>query len=60
MYINFVNYKGGINNLIVVSDNKGNYATSQKDVKTAIKNYKRRIKKWQIENRLKQEYAQWI
>lgn len=45
MYINFVNYKGGINNLIVVSDNNGNFSTSQKDVKTAIKNYKRKIKK---------------
>lgn len=51
MYINFVNYKGGINNLIVVSDNKGNYATSQKDVKTAVKNYKRKIKKCHINQR---------
>ena len=43
MYINYVNYKGGINNLCVVSDNKGNYARSTKSKEQAIKNFKKRF-----------------
>lgn len=45
MYVSFKNYKGGINNLIVISDEKGIYATSLKDVKTALKNYERKLKR---------------
>lgn len=44
MYITYKNYKGGINNLIVVSDDKGRFATSLISIEQAIKNYKRKIK----------------
>lgn len=42
MTVSYRNYKGGINNLIVVSDDKGNTATSTKDLQQAIKNLKRK------------------
>lgn len=45
MYITYKNYNGGINNLIIVSDNKGIFATSLISVTQAIKNYKRKIKR---------------
>ena len=41
VYTNFVNYKGGINNLIVCFDNFGISGKSQKDVQTAYRNYLR-------------------
>lgn len=40
-YTSFENYKGGINNLIVVSDNYGNRGTSLKSPQAAYKNYLR-------------------
>lgn len=46
MFINYYNYKGGINNLIVVSDNKGICGRSIKDKETAIKNYLKNLKKY--------------
>lgn len=45
MYINYVHYKGGINNLCVVSDEKGRFATSLKGKDAAIKNYKKKYRK---------------
>lgn len=45
MFVTYKNYKGGINNLIVVSDNKGRFATSLISIEQAIKNYKRKIKR---------------
>lgn len=45
MYVSFKNYKGGINNLIVVSNDNGIYATSLKDIKTALRNYERKLKR---------------
>ena len=42
MYIKYMNYKGGINNLIVVFDLAGVYATSTKSKEQAIKNYRRK------------------
>ena len=41
VYTNFINYKGGVNNLIICFDNFGIRGTSQKDVQTAYKNYLR-------------------
>lgn len=41
MFISYKNYKGGINNLIVASDNAGNVGTSQKSVDQALKNLER-------------------
>lgn len=49
MYINYVNYNGGINNLCTVFDNMGRYASSTKGKEQAIKNFKRKykeIKQW--------------
>lgn len=43
MIINYVNYRGGINNLCVVSDN-GYTARSTKGKDTAIQNLKRKLK----------------
>ena len=45
VYTSFHNYKGGINNLIVVSDDCGNRGTSQKTVQAAYKNYLRNMKR---------------
>ena len=45
MFITYKNYKGGINNLCVVSDAMGNYATSLKGKDQAIKNYKKKVRK---------------
>lgn len=39
MFIKYENYKGGINNLIVVFDLAGIYATSLKSKEQEIKNY---------------------
>lgn len=44
MYINYINYKGGINNLCIVADNAGRYATSTKGKEQALKNFKRKYK----------------
>lgn len=44
MFINYVNYKGGINNLCVVFDNKGRTVHSTKGKDQAIKNFKRKYK----------------
>ena len=48
LYISYHNYKGGINNLIVVSDKNGNRATSQKDIGQAKKNYKAMIRRAKV------------
>lgn len=45
IYTSFENYKGGINNLIVVSDNYGNRGTSTKSPQAAYKNYLRNRKR---------------
>ena len=46
MFITYKNYKSGINNLCVVFDVMGNYATSLKKNKAqAIKNYKKKVRK---------------
>ena len=45
MLIKYVNYKGGVNNLIVVFDAQGVYATSLKSKEQAIKNYNRKKNK---------------
>lgn len=42
----YKNYNGGINNLCVVSDANGNYATSLKSKEQAVKNYIRKVKKF--------------
>ena len=42
MFISYANYKGGINNLIIVRDDAGNVATSLKSLDQAIKNLKRK------------------
>ena len=44
-YHSYSNYKGGINNLLVVRDEFGNIATSFKDFKTAENNLKTRLKR---------------
>lgn len=41
----FENYKGGINNLIVVFDDYGNRGTSTKSPQAAYKNYLRNRKR---------------
>lgn len=43
MFYTHQNYKGGTNNLLIVFDNKGNYATSLKNFYTAEKNLKAKI-----------------
>ena len=45
MFYTHQNYKGGINNLLIVFDNKGNYATSLKNFYTAEKNLKAKIRR---------------
>ena len=45
MFITYKNYKGGINNLCVVFDTMGGYATSLKGEAQAIKNYLKKISK---------------
>ncbi len=45
MYYTHQNYKGGTNNLLIVFDNKGNYATSLKNFYTAEKNLKAKIRR---------------
>lgn len=50
MIITYENYKGGVNNLIVVSEHlnpytKGIVATSTKSVEHAIRNFKRKLAK---------------
>lgn len=45
MFITYQNYKGGINNLCIVFDNKGNAARSTKGKEQAVKNYERILKK---------------
>ncbi len=50
MIITYQNYKGGINNLVVICERLSPYyngvvATSTKDEQTAIKNFKRNYKK---------------
>lgn len=45
MYYTHKNYKGGTNNLLIVFDNKGNYATSLKNFYTAEKNLKAKIRR---------------
>ena len=44
MYKYYVHYKGGVNNLYVVCDEKGNSATSLKNHATAEKNLKQKLK----------------
>jgi len=44
MFYTHQNYKGGTNNLLIVFDNKGNYATSLKNFYTAEKNLKAKIR----------------
>lgn len=46
MYIYYRNYKGGTNNLIVVTDINGITGTSTISKKRAIANYKRQLLKW--------------
>lgn len=50
MIITYENYKGGVNNLIVVSEHLNPYkngiiATSTKSVEHAIRNFKRQLAK---------------
>jgi len=45
MYYSHENFKGGTNNLLIVFDNKGNYATSLKDFYTAEKNLRAKIRR---------------
>ena len=45
MYITYKNHKGGTNNLCVVFDVMGNYATSLKGKDQAINNYKKKVRK---------------
>ncbi len=45
MFINYFHYNGGTNNLCVVSDNKGRYASSLKGCDAAIKNFNRKYRK---------------
>lgn len=51
MFVKYENYKGGINNLCVVYDERGFIGTSTKGKEQAIKNYKKQIKKFN-ENKL--------
>lgn len=44
VFVNYINYKGGINNLCIVRDLKGNTARSIKGFKQAIKNLERKLK----------------
>lgn len=45
LYISYQNYNGGINNLIIVEDVKGNYATSTISKEIAIQNYYRKLRR---------------
>ena len=45
MFYTHQNYKGGTNNLLIVFDNKGNYATSLKNFYTAENNLKAKIRR---------------
>ncbi len=45
MFYTHENYKGGTNNLLIVFDSKGNYATSLKNFYTAEKNLKAKIRR---------------
>jgi hypothetical protein len=44
MFISYQNYKGGINNLVVV-ESDGVVTTSLKNKETAIRNHKRKLSK---------------
>lgn len=44
LYISYKNHNGGINNLIIVQDIKGNCATSTISKEKAIKNYYRKMR----------------
>lgn len=45
LFISYQNYKGGINNLCIVEDIKGNYGTSTKGKEKAIQNYYKNLKR---------------
>lgn len=45
LFISYQNYKGGINNLCVIEDIKGNYGTSTISKEKAIQNYYKNLKK---------------
>lgn len=45
LFISYANYSGGINNLIIVEDKNGNFATSKKSKTQAIKNFTRKYGK---------------
>ena len=45
LYISYQNYNGGINNLIIVEDTKGNFATSTISKEKAIQNYYRKLRR---------------
>ena len=45
MFYTHENYKGGTNNLLIVFDSEGNYATSLKNFYTAEKNLKAKIRR---------------
>lgn len=44
-FISYQNYKGGINNLCIVEDIKGNYGASTVSKEKAIQNYYKNLKK---------------
>ncbi|MEH7117621.1 hypothetical protein V7128_09405 [Neobacillus vireti] len=44
MYISYINYQGGKNNLVVIESN-GVVTTSLKDKETAIRTHKRKLKR---------------
>lgn len=56
MYIKYENYKGGINNLIVVFDLEGFSGTSLKSKEQAIKNYKRKIARFKHDYQILNDY----
>ncbi len=47
MFISYQNYKGGINNLVVV-ESDGIVTTSLKDKETAIRNHKKKLNKLNV------------
>lgn len=45
LFISYQNYKGGINNLIIVEDIHGNYGSSTASKEKAIQNYYKKLKR---------------
>ena len=45
LYISYQNYNGGINNLIIVEDTKGNFSTSTISKERAIQNYYKKLRR---------------